>query len=141
MPAAEHSAYASQADHAILIYSGGCGSERSWSLFAFAALIFAAINFVPARGFTTLLRANFMSACSCADAPEASRALNFNLAWVREFDALNSKINKFCPRLRIFCVLKAINLACPHCRGRYARREGLLYSSLRILRFDFSLTT
>ena len=49
MPAAAHSAYVSQADHAILICSGGCGSERSWSLFAFAALIFAAINFAPAR--------------------------------------------------------------------------------------------
>jgi hypothetical protein len=104
-------------------------------------LIFAAINFAPARGFTTLLRANFMSACSRADAPEASRALNFNLTWVREFDALNAKINKFCPRLRIFCVPKAINLARPHCRRRYARHEGFLHSPLGILIFDFSLTT
>ena len=133
MPAAAHSAYVSQADHAILICSGGCGSECSWSLFAFAVLIFAAINFVPVRSFTTLLRANFMSARSRADASEASRALNFNLAYTRKFDALNSKINKFCPRLRVFCVLKAINLACPHCRGRYARREGFLHSPLGIL--------
>ena len=80
MPAAAPSAYVSQADHAILICSGGCGSERSRSLFAFAVLIFAAINFAPARGFTTLLRANFMSARSRVDAPEASRVLNFNLA-------------------------------------------------------------
>ncbi len=79
MPAAASFTYVSQADHAILIYSGGCGSERSWSLFAFAALIFAAINFAPARGFTTLLRANFMSARSRADASEASRALNFKI--------------------------------------------------------------
>ncbi len=79
MPAAAPSAYANQADHAILIYSGGCGSERSRSLFAFAALIFAEINFVPARGFTTLLRANFMSARSRADTSEASRALNFKI--------------------------------------------------------------
>jgi len=66
-------------DHAILICLGGCGSECSRSLFAFAVLIFAAINFAPARGFTTLLRANFMSACSRADAPEALRALNFEI--------------------------------------------------------------
>ena len=80
MPAAAPSAYANQADHAILICSGGCGSECSRSLFAFAVLIFAAINFAPARGFTTLLRANFMSVRSHADASKASRALNFNLA-------------------------------------------------------------
>lgn len=79
MPAAASFTYVSQADHAILIYSGGCGSERSWSLFAFAALIFAAINFAPARGFTTLLRANFMSACSRVDTSEASCALNFKI--------------------------------------------------------------
>ena len=79
MPAAVPSTYDSQADHAILIYSGGCGSERSWSLFAFAVLTFAAINFAPARGFTTLLRANFMSVRSRADASEASRALNFKI--------------------------------------------------------------
>lgn len=139
MPAAAPFTYVSQADHAILICSGGCGSKRSWSLFAFAVLIFAAINFAPVRGFTTLLRANFISACSRADASEASRALNFNLAYTREFDALNSKINKFCPRLRVFCVLKAINLACPHQRRRYARRECLLHSPLG--NFDFSLTT
>ncbi|WP_297987750.1 hypothetical protein [uncultured Campylobacter sp.] len=82
-----------------------------------------------------------MSACSRADASEAPRALNFKLAQAREFDALNSKINKFCLRLRVFCVLKAINLACPHCRRRYTRREGLLHSPLGILIFDFSLTT
>ena len=80
MPAAAPSAYANQADHAILICSGGCGSERSWSLFAFADLIFAAINFAPARGFATLLRANFMSARSRADASEASRALNLKFS-------------------------------------------------------------
>ncbi|EEV16446.1 hypothetical protein CAMGR0001_2821 [Campylobacter gracilis RM3268] len=39
------------------------------------------------------------------------------------------------------CVLKAINLACPHRHGRYARREGFLHLSLGILIFDFSLTT
>lgn len=140
MSAAAPSAYANQADHAILICSGGCGSERSWSLFAFADLIFAAINFAPARGFATLLRANFMSTCSRVDAPKASCALNFKLAQAREFDVLNSKINKFCPRLRVFCVPKAINLARPHCRRRYVRREGFLHSPLRILRFDFGLT-
>ncbi len=79
MPAAAPSAYANQADYAILICSGGCGSERSWSLFAFAVLIFAAINFAAARSFTTLLRANFMSACSRVDTSEASCALNFKI--------------------------------------------------------------
>ena len=79
MPAAVPFTYVSQADHAILICSGGCGSERSWSLFAFAVLIFAAINFAPARGFTTLLRANFMSVRNRADAPKASCALNFKI--------------------------------------------------------------
>ena len=58
---------------------GRVGGERSRSLFAFAVLILATINFVPARSFTTLLRANFMSACSRADASEASRALNFEI--------------------------------------------------------------
>lgn len=86
------------ADHAILICSGGCGSERSRSLFAFAALIFAEINFAPVRGFTTLLRANFMSACSRADASEASPALNFQIQFRLarcKFEALNFQINKF----------------------------------------------
>ncbi len=79
MPAAAPFTYDSQADHAILICSGGCGSECSRSLFAFAVLIFAAINFAPVCGFTTLLRANFMSVLSYADASKASCALNFKI--------------------------------------------------------------
>jgi hypothetical protein len=106
-------------------------------------LIFAAINFAPVRSFTTLLRVNFMSVRSRADASKALPALNFKIQFRLarcKFEALNFQINKFCLRLPVFCVLKAINLARPHRRRRYARREGFPHSPPRILRFDFILT-
>ncbi len=59
MPAAAPSAYANQADHAILICSGGCGSERSWSLFAFAVFDLCDDKFCARPRFYNLASGEF----------------------------------------------------------------------------------
>nr|WP_315048634.1 hypothetical protein [uncultured Campylobacter sp.] len=51
--------YASQADHAILICSGWCGSERSWSLFAFAVFDLCGDKFCARPRFYNLASGEF----------------------------------------------------------------------------------